>query len=159
MSANNRGRRPIPSNLKVIRGTDQPCRMNPNEADPDTDKILPPEHLSETALAHWDATVKELRSAGLMTNLDITALAMYCEAYATWVEASEKVRLTGTVVKHPTNGFPMQSPYLAVANKAFEQMRAMLTEFGMTPSSRTRVNTTSEGGKKNRFSGHGKRNS
>ena len=37
---------------------------------------------------------------------------------------------------------PMQSPYLAIANKAMEQMRAMLTEFGMSPSSRTRVHVT-----------------
>ena len=33
----------------------------------------------------------------------------------------------------------MQSPYLAVANKAMEQIKAMLTEFGMSPSSRSRV--------------------
>jgi phage terminase small subunit len=33
----------------------------------------------------------------------------------------------------------MQSPFLAVANKALEQMRAFLNEFGMTPASRTRV--------------------
>ena len=45
------------------------------------------------------------------------------------------------MVKSP-NGFPIQSPYLAVANKAMEQMRAMLTEFGMSPSSRTRVRGT-----------------
>jgi phage terminase small subunit len=36
----------------------------------------------------------------------------------------------------------MQSPYLAVANKAMEQMRALLAEFGMSPSSRTRVHAT-----------------
>jgi P27 family predicted phage terminase small subunit len=42
------------------------------------------------------------------------------------------------MVKSP-NGFPMQSPYLAVANKAMEQMRGLLTEFGMSPASRTRI--------------------
>jgi hypothetical protein len=31
------------------------------------------------------------------------------------------------------------SSYLAIANKAFEQLSKMLTEFGMTPSSRSRV--------------------
>ncbi|MFP3569823.1 P27 family phage terminase small subunit [Paraburkholderia sp. SIMBA_030] len=31
---------------------------------------------------------------------------------------------------------PIQSPYLAIANKAHEQMAHMLAEFGMTPSSR-----------------------
>jgi len=33
----------------------------------------------------------------------------------------------------------MQSPFLAVANKALEQMRSFLGEFGMTPASRTRL--------------------
>jgi phage terminase small subunit len=33
----------------------------------------------------------------------------------------------------------MQSPYLAVANKSMEQMRQLLTEFGMSPASRTRL--------------------
>ena len=33
----------------------------------------------------------------------------------------------------------MESSDLAVANKAMEQMRAMLTEFGVSPSSRTRA--------------------
>jgi P27 family predicted phage terminase small subunit len=33
----------------------------------------------------------------------------------------------------------MQSPYLTVANRAMQQMKEMLSEFGMSPSSRTRV--------------------
>ena len=45
----------------------------------------------------------------------------------------------GVVIKG-TNGFPMQSPYLAIANKAGEQVRLLLSEFGMTPAARSRVN-------------------
>jgi phage terminase small subunit len=33
----------------------------------------------------------------------------------------------------------LQSPYLAIANKAAEQVRLLLSEFGMSPSSRTRA--------------------
>lgn len=33
----------------------------------------------------------------------------------------------------------MLNPYLSVANQAYGQMRAILVEFGMTPSSRSRV--------------------
>jgi P27 family predicted phage terminase small subunit len=36
----------------------------------------------------------------------------------------------------------MQSPYLAILNKAIEQMRTFIVEFGMTPSSRARVTVT-----------------
>jgi len=42
------------------------------------------------------------------------------------------------VIKSPS-GFPIQSPYLAIANKAMDQMTKLLTEFGMSPSSRTCV--------------------
>jgi P27 family predicted phage terminase small subunit len=65
-------------------------------------------------------------------------LAAYCQAWGTWIEAQASLRQFGTVIRSP-NGFPMPSPYLAIANKAFEQLKAMLVEFGMSPSSRTRV--------------------
>jgi P27 family predicted phage terminase small subunit len=70
--------------------------------------------------------------------LDRAALAAYCQAYGRWVEAEEKVREFGAVIKAPS-GFPIQSPYLGIANTAMRQMRDFLTEFGMTPASRTRI--------------------
>ena len=42
------------------------------------------------------------------------------------------------MVKSP-NGFPMQEPYVAVANKQVDIMVRIAAEFGMTPSSRTRI--------------------
>jgi P27 family predicted phage terminase small subunit len=78
---------------------------------------------------------------GLLSKIDRAALALFCQAWARWVEAEEALKRYGVMVKSP-NGFPMQSPYLAVANKAMEQMRALLAEFGMSPSSRTRVHAT-----------------
>jgi P27 family predicted phage terminase small subunit len=44
----------------------------------------------------------------------------------------------GTMVKSP-NGFPMQSPHVAVANKQVDIMVRIASEFGMTPSSRSRI--------------------
>ncbi len=37
------------------------------------------------------------------------------------------------------SGYPVQSPYLLIANKAMEQMEKMLSHFGMSPSTRTKV--------------------
>ena len=42
------------------------------------------------------------------------------------------------MVKSP-NGYPMQSPYVAVANKQVDIMVRIAAEFGMTPGSRTRI--------------------
>lgn len=140
------GRKPKPTNLKLIQGNPGKRKLPEHEPTPDVaDPEYPaPEHLSEFAKAHWGAVCRMLSEANVLTVMDLDALAMYCDAYARWVEANEKIRVTGTVVKAPTSGYPMQSPYLSVANKAFEQMRAILTEFGMTPSSRTRVKTVSK---------------
>ena len=45
------------------------------------------------------------------------------------------------MIRSPNN-FPVQSPYLTVAIRALEQMRSLLSEFGMSPASRTRVAAT-----------------
>lgn len=62
----------------------------------------------------------------------------YCQAWARWVDAEGQVAKLGTIVK-TANGNLIQNPYLAVANRALEQMTRLATEFGMTPSSRSRV--------------------
>jgi len=51
------------------------------------------------------------------------------------------VREMGMIVKSP-KGYPIQNPFLAIANKAQRTCMDILTEFGMTPSSRTRVQST-----------------
>ena len=76
---------------------------------------------------------------GLLTPADRTALAAYCTAYSRWVHAEEQARKFGTVVKSPVKGFPMKSPYLVVADQAMEAMRKFMVEFGLTPSSRSRI--------------------
>lgn len=137
------GRRPVPTRLKIIKGTDQPCRIKKNEPKPAADKIEMPEGLSEDGQRHWNIVCKQLQEAKIITNIDVTALAMYCEAYSVWFNANKMIQKHGPVVKDK-NGFPVQSPYLMVANKAFDQMRHMLVEFGMSPSSRTRVAATAD---------------
>lgn len=132
------GAKPKPTALKLLQGTAQPCRMNKNEPKPKSDAVKMPVGLSVEAKKCWKQVSKHLKDAGVLTNLDIHALSLYCEAFARWNDANNKLKKYGTVIKAPS-GFPVQSPYLAIANKAFDQMRVMLVEFGMTPSSRTKV--------------------
>ena len=53
-------------------------------------------------------------------------------------EAVQALGRYGTMVKSP-NGYPMQSPYVAVLNRQVDIMTRIAAEFGMTPSSRTRI--------------------
>jgi len=134
------GKKPVPTQLKIIRGTDQPCRVKKNEPKPNDNRIYMPFKLSPAASKQWTKIVKELKEAKLLTNIDTQALGMYCEAYATWMNAQKMIQTHGVVVKSK-NGFPVQSPFFHVANKSFDQMKGLLIEFGMTPSARTRVST------------------
>lgn len=80
----------------------------------------------------------QLERMGVVTVVDRAALAAYCQAWARWIDAEAQVAKLGTIVK-TANGNLIQNPYLAVANRAMEQMTRLAAEFGMTPSSRSRV--------------------
>ncbi|ACC76139.1 phage terminase small subunit P27 family [Paraburkholderia phymatum] len=132
-----RGRKPTPTALKLARGNPGKRPLPENEPTPKGD-IEMPAYLTPAAAEHWPLVASQLQDAGVLTSVDTTALALYCEAFARWRHATDQVTKYGSVVKTP-NGFPVQSPFLAIANKAHEQMTKLLVEFGMTPSSRTRV--------------------
>jgi len=74
----------------------------------------------------------------MITKLDRAALATYCGAYALWAEATEAIQKFGAMVKSPT-GYPMQSPYISIANRQAEIMMRIASEFGFTPASRSRI--------------------
>jgi hypothetical protein len=50
----------------------------------------------------------------------------------------EQIQKYGTMVKSPT-GYPIQSPYLSIANRQAELMMRVASEFGFTPASRSRI--------------------
>jgi P27 family predicted phage terminase small subunit len=54
----------------------------------------------------------------------------------------EGIQKHGTKVKS-ARGYPMQSPYIAIANRQAEIMMRIASEFGFTPASRTRIATPS----------------
>ena len=135
-----RGAKPLPTKLKLIRGTLRKDRANPREAAVNGDLPRCPAELSDGAKREWRRIAPELAALGLLAKVDRSALALYCESYARWIEAITATQKYGTVIKSP-NGFPIQSPYIAIANKAGEQVRLMLAEFGMTPAARSRVHT------------------
>ena len=57
-----------------------------------------------------------------------------------WAEATEAIQKFGTMVKSPS-GYPVQSPYVSIANRQAEIMMRIASEFGFTPASRSRIST------------------
>jgi P27 family predicted phage terminase small subunit len=139
-----RGRKPLPSNVVRLRGNPGKRRLNDAEPQPVAKAPACPPCLGEEASKEWQRLAKELAELGLLTGLDRNLLAAYCQAHALWVEAVASIGRYGTMVKSP-NGYPMQSPYVAVANKQVEIMVRIAAELGMTPSSRTRIRVGPKG--------------
>jgi P27 family predicted phage terminase small subunit len=124
--------------VKRARGTDRPGRRNPNEPQPRALLPKPPKFLSDEARRAWKQVAPKVYAARLLTELDVLAFTLLCVAWGDLVEAQEKIRVHGKVILVP-GGALGPSPYVALGNKAVEQLMRTLVEFGMTPSSRTRV--------------------
>jgi len=137
-----RGRRPKPTRLKMLTGNPGKRPLNGSEPRPAAAVPECPEELGPVARTEWNRLVGELSALRLLTNLDRAALAAYCGAYALWAEATAQIQKYGAMIKSPT-GFPIQSPYLAIANRQAEIMMRIASEFGFTPASRSRIATPS----------------
>jgi P27 family predicted phage terminase small subunit len=132
------GRKPLPTNLKLIRGTARPHRMNHDEPMPPACVPEPPAHLEDRARAKFAEMAGMLAGCGVMTALDRDALARYSVIWVRWVDAEAEIKRKGPIVKTEA-GNVIHSPYLAVANRCHRQLAQLEAEFGLTPSSRSRV--------------------
>ncbi len=132
-----RGRKAKPEALNKLAGNPgkRPPRKSPQ---PKIEIPAMPDHLHGEAVAEWERVTPLLQSLGLLAKLDRSTLAAYCMAWARWVEAEDKLREGGLIVKSP-NGYPIQNPYLSVANQAAKQMQSFATEFGLSPAARSRL--------------------
>ena len=138
-----RGRRPKPTRLKVLTGNPGKRPLNASEPKPDVAVPECPVELGPPARQEWDRMVGELAPLRLLTHLDRAALAAYCGAFALWAEATQAIQKYGAMVKSPT-GYPIQSPYVSIANRQAEIMMRIASEFGLTPASRSRISTVTD---------------
>ena len=132
------GRKPLPTQVKQIKGTLQPCRTNFNEPIPEGLLVEPPDYMPEGAKAAWRYAL-ECAPPTLIRKLDMSVLEIWACAADLYRKAQAGIAKTGLLVKAPNTGVPMQSPYLAIANKQAQIMTKAATEMGFTPASRSRV--------------------
>ena len=144
------GRRPKPTALKELQGNPGKRAINRNEPKP-IGVPRCPSHLDDGAKKEWARISKELIAIGLLTSVDRAALAAYCSSYSRWAEAELNIQKFGTVIKSPKSGYPLQNPYVGVANTALDHMRKFGVEFGLTPASRTRLQVEPPDGQKDPF--------
>ncbi len=146
-----RGRKPKPSGLKLVTGTDRADRRNPGEPRPVPRCPDPPPHLTAEACAEWIRISQQLCALGILSEIDRAALAAYCQAYGRWVQAETALdqmatrdQLTKGLMIRTKGGNAIQNPLVGTANKAMSDMMRYAAEFGMTPSARTRISAEND---------------
>lgn len=100
--------------------------------------VAPPTFLGKEANAHWRITFKLLSDCRVMTKNDMDTLAVYCEAYATWKEATMELRKKG-LVQISQHGTEMPSSYIKIINQSYLQLKGLINELGLSPAARARI--------------------
>ncbi len=133
-----RGRKPKPTAVKEREGNPGKRALNSKEPQPDVQIPTCPTHLKGEARREWTRITKILMRLRVITELDRGPLAAYCTAYADYVQAVNKLKAGGEV-QTSENGGEYQSPWGAMKKRSMEQLVKIGTEFGLTPSSRVRL--------------------
>jgi P27 family predicted phage terminase small subunit len=105
-------------------------------------KIVCPDYLDDTAKAEFARVVKEFKNFDILTSIDSTSLAICCDAYSKWKQATEFVNRTGLMrVKEGRYGDKTieNNPAVKDALRYGELYRKMSVECGLTPNARLRL--------------------
>jgi P27 family predicted phage terminase small subunit len=141
-----KGRKPEPRSLKILRGV-RDDRINHQEPIPPPGPPEPPEHLDAIARGEWQRMADVLGRMGLLSRAEGPALTLYCEAYSKWLRARAEIVKRGMVVErdiinsngHKTGTRIFANPAMQIEMMSMRLMKDLLVEFGMTPSSRSRI--------------------
>jgi P27 family predicted phage terminase small subunit len=136
-----RGRKPLPTALKLASGG-RFRFVNRNEPQhPALDEGVPPELAKDPrAAAEWSRLVPTLTRGHVLVT-DRAALIGYCVKVGLWQRLEADALDAPPTVKTP-NGIIVPNPIIGMSNKAFALMLKAAAELGLTPSSRSRVVVT-----------------
>lgn len=144
-----RGPKPMPANVHLLHGnaSKKPLSALLDGVHPEVEIPKCPPHLQVEAKKEWRRISVELEKLGLVSKIDRAALAAYCAAWSEMVFCEKKIDAmniadpngeAGMVWDTPS-GYKQMSVWLQIRNRAYDRMMKFGAEFGMSPSSRTRV--------------------
>jgi P27 family predicted phage terminase small subunit len=164
-----RGPPPKPTKLKLAAGNPGKRKLNEREPQPAGKAPAQPAWLSDRAKVEWKRIVPELLTLGLLSRIDLAALAAYCQALAELEIATRTIETEGRIcrmpifaeddvselVPNPATGDLQLKPKILKGQQIGERLKThpavtqqreamrlvkqFLAEFGLSPSSRSRV--------------------
>lgn len=143
-----RGRKAIPNEMKVLRGTDQPVRMREEiKADKITDPILsiPKGSPLKTKRAKkiFIDRANQLIATGVLTDMDLDQLSIYAYALDQVYDCMEQIKEKGLFHEvYDDAGHVLryiENPYLRLMRENIDVVNRIGGEFGFSPVSRQKL--------------------
>lgn len=133
-----RGRKPTAPALKLLAGTNRPDREVPDAPEFDLIEKFPaaPQHLNPDGAAMWKDLGSQLVAAKVLQTVDLYMLEQLCVAWQI-MRKKAKADMESTSAEHMA-------------------LKALLSEFGMSPASRRKVTSGGEKPKGNAFAKNGR---
>jgi len=129
-----------PTAMRVAQGN--PAHRPLNDREPQAVNGAPemPFGLSNKAQAFWHGLVPILLQLGTLTTADGAALEMLCQALEMKALAYESIQRDGIVIESSQG--KKANPATNIYDKTQKQVRALLGQFGLTPSARAQLKST-----------------
>ena len=121
-----------------MQGTLQPCRDKKPELQMPPGMPDCPDELTDGAKAEWRRVCKDLYGGGLLSKVDRSALAIYCDNWDRWMTALQVLKVSPAVVE-TLNGGLIRNPHLGILNQAQDKCGKFAAKFGMSPSDRASI--------------------
>lgn len=131
------GRKAKPTALKLVDGN--PGNRPINQHEPKPARIYepsPPDGYNDLQTAKWNELSRKLAAIRVLTELDLDALDIYCREWVNLHDALADIVARGKLLQMPTGGV-MWNPSWAQYKHSQSVCRSLMSEFGMTPSTRT----------------------
>lgn len=91
----------------------------------------------EIARQLWDDFAPVLNRLGLLESLDKIGFGIFCLEFESYLKAAEQLSPDELIQYVGENGHPAQNPLVSIIRQQQKSVREWLTEFGLTPGSRT----------------------
>lgn len=134
-----RGRKPKPTTLKELAGNPGNRPLNQDEPQPEPAiGASVPYRMLPKARRFWKDNASRLTQLGLLSEIDLPAFQLMATHFAVAVDAAELIKAQGMITEDE-RGLPRKHPALQVLRDNSAAFRTYASEFGMTPSARSRV--------------------
>lgn len=159
-----RGRKPKPTHLKAVTGNPGRRPLPENEPQPKRARPDKPVGMGKFANKLWDVVSEEAFDMGVLTVADGPALRMLCEVWERFFQAQDALKrnegmfyvsesVTGSGETEVVKTLIKVHPAVRIASDASKELRGWMSEFGLTPASRSKIEKAMDDGEEDEVEG------